>query len=344
MHKLRVGIVGCGNIFPMHAIPIISNTNLDLVAVCDNKLERVSRAAKEFQAKPFTNYETMIDEMNLDVVHICTPHYLHAPMSIYASTQGVHVLTEKPMSIDLKDAVNMIEVAEKNNTKLGVIFQNRFNRGAAFLKEQLTKGKLGKIKGAKCQVTWDRSDAYYQTSDWKGTWDKEGGGAVIDQAIHTLDLIRWFIDLPIEKIDANIANRAHQIIDVEDSAEGAIIFEGGVIANFHVINYFTQNSPITIDLDCEYGYVKYIDGLTEITYTDGKKEIVGPDPREKFSYGDVKSYWGVSHIKQINQFYDALINQRPLSIDGRDALITQKIVNGIYQSGKTHQKIDFKKL
>jgi UDP-N-acetyl-2-amino-2-deoxyglucuronate dehydrogenase len=344
MNKLRVGIVGCGNIFPMHAIPVINNPNLDLVAVCDIKLDRVTKAAEQFQAKPFTDFYKMIDEAQLDVLHICTPHYLHAPMSMYASQKKIHVLTEKPMSINIEDAKKMIEKAEENHTYLGVIFQNRYNNGSIFLKEILSSGRLGQIKGAKCQVTWDRSDAYYQSSDWKGTWDKEGGGAVIDQAIHTLDLLRWFVDCPIKCVDAHIANRAHETIDVEDSAEGAIYFENGVIANFHVINYFTQNSPVTIDLDCTNGYAKYTDGITEITYLDNSKEIVGPDPREKFSYGEVKSYWGVSHIKQIDQFYHQLINKKPLSIDGHDALITQKIVNGIYASGKQHKKIDFKTL
>lgn len=344
MHKLKVGIIGCGNIFPMHAIPVVTHPDLMLVAVCDNKPERVALAAEKYHAKPFTSYETMMDTMDLDVVHICTPHYLHAPMSIYASQKGVHVLTEKPMSIHLQDAKDMVDAAKHNHKSLGVIFQNRFNKGAVFLKEVLTSGKLGKIKGAKCQVTWDRSDAYYQLSDWKGTWDKEGGGAVIDQAIHTLDLLRWFVDQKIIKVDAHIAKRAHAMIEVEDTAEGAIHFENGLIANFHVINYFSKNSPVTIDLDCEFGYVRYVDGVTEINYLDESRTVVGPDPREKFEYGDVKSYWGVSHVKQIHAFYDHLLKQSPNPVDGDDAFITQQLVVGIYQSGKQLKPIQIDEL
>jgi UDP-N-acetyl-2-amino-2-deoxyglucuronate dehydrogenase len=341
LKKLRVGIIGCGNIFPMHAISIKTHPALELVAVCDIKQDRANQASQQYGGTPYTDYLKMFKHEKLDAVHICTPHYLHAPMTISAASHGIHVLTEKPMAIHVSDAKMMIEASEKHQVKLGVIFQNRYNKGAQFLKERLSSGRLGKIYAAKCSVTWDRSDAYYMKSDWKGTWDKEGGGAVIDQAIHTLDLMRWFIDAKIDYVDASIANRVHEKIDVEDTAEGIIKFKNGVIGSFHVINYYSTDSPITIELHCEQGFVNYTDGLTEITYTDTSKESVGADPREKLDYGDVKQYWGVSHVKQINQFYDTLINGVPLEIDGHEALITQQIVNAIYDSGRKHQKIYF---
>ena len=333
--------MGCGNIFPMHAISIKKNESLDLVAVCDIKKDRVEKEAKRFETTPYEDYETMLKEAHLDVVHLCTPHYLHAPMTLLAAEHKVHIITEKPMAIHVEDAKNMIEACEKHQVTLGVIFQNRYNKGAVFLKNTLESGKLGKIKSIKCQVTWDRSDAYYMKSDWKGTWDKEGGGAVIDQAIHTLDLMRWFVDEEILYVDAFIANRVHEKIDVEDTAEGLIQFKNGVRANFHVINYNTMDSPVTIEIHCEKGIAKYTDGLTEITYVDTSQEIVGADPRERLDYGDVKSYWGVSHIKQINDFYESLKKQEKPVIDGHEALITQKIVNAIYDSGKQHKKIYF---
>jgi predicted dehydrogenase len=325
----------------MHAISIKTHQALELVAVCDNKRERANLASEKYGGTPYTDYEDMFLHESLDAVHICTPHYLHAPMSISAASFGIHVLTEKPMSIQVSDAKQMIEASEKHHVRLGVIFQNRYNKGARFLKERLASGKLGKIYAAKCSVTWDRSDEYYMRSDWKGTWDKEGGGAVIDQAIHTLDLMRWFVDSKIDYVDASIANRVHEKIDVEDTAEGMIKFKNGVIASFHVINYYTTDSPVTIEMHCEHGFVKYTDGLTEITYSDTSKEVVGADPKEKLDYGDVKQYWGVSHVKQIHQFYDALIQGVPLDIDGHEALITQQMVNAIYESGKQHRKIYF---
>lgn len=341
MKKIRVGIVGCGNIFPMHAISVKQNENLELVAVCDNKKKRLEKAALEYQATPFADYETMLKKASLDVIHICTPHYLHSSMTVLAANYKVHVLTEKPMDINVLQAKKMIEACNINKTTLGVIFQNRYNKGALFLKEALMSGRLGKIKGAKCQVTWNRSDEYYLKSDWKGTWDKEGGGAVIDQAIHTLDLMNWFIDFDIEYIDANIANRTHQKIEVEDTAEGVIKYKNGILANFHVINYYSTDSPITISLDCEKGSVEYIDGLTKITFQDGSKEVMGADPKEIIDYGNIKQYWGVSHIKQINDFYVTIKSKMRPTIDGHAALVTQKIVNAIYQSGQTNKRVFF---
>lgn len=344
MRKLRVGIVGCGNIFPMHAISVKKNDNLELVGVCDVKEDRANKEANRFNTKAYFDYDEMLKDANLDVVHICTPHHLHAPMTIKAFKQNIHVLTEKPMAINVEDGKAMIEAAKTHKKTLGVIFQNRYNKGAAFLKDTLMQGHLGKIKSAKCQVTWDRSDAYYQKSDWKGTWDKEGGGAVIDQAIHTLDLMRWFVDDEIKSIDAFIANRVHETIDVEDTAEGLIQFKNGVRANFHVINYNTMDSPVTIELHCEHGIATYTDGLTHIKYNDNAQAIVDADPNERLDYGDVKSYWGVSHVKQIDAYYYDIMHDRQPVIDGNEALITQKIVNGIYQSGKTHTKVEFDKL
>ncbi|MGB4187979.1 MAG: Gfo/Idh/MocA family oxidoreductase [Limnochordia bacterium] len=118
-------------------------------------------------------------------------------------------MIEKPMSISLADAYEMISAAEQNGVVLGVIFQNRYNPGSKLVKAMLESGQLGRIISSKLSVTWKRTDEYYSRSDWKGTWDKEGGGVIIDQAIHTLDLARWLVDSEIEFVDATISNRTH---------------------------------------------------------------------------------------------------------------------------------------
>lgn len=340
MKEIRVGIIGCGNIFPMHAYPASKVDKVNLVAVCDNKPERAKEKAEEFKCKAYTDYKEMIDKENLDIVHICTPHYLHAPMTIYAANAGVNVLTEKPMSIELKDAKEMIEAAEKNKVTLGVIFQNRYNSGSILIKETLEKGELGKILSGKLSVTWMRTDEYYSKSDWKGTWDMEGGGVIIDQSIHTLDLMRWFIGSDIEYVDANIGNRAHEIIQVEDSAEGVIKFENGIFGAFHTINYYTYDAPVEIELHCENGLVKMVGDKATITFNDGKILIADRNPNEIFEYGNgVKVYWGTSHIKQINNFYEALNQGTKPEITCYDAIKTQEMVCAIYEAGKTHKRV-----
>lgn len=341
MKKLRVGIIGLGNIFIMHAKSVLDIENAELVAICDIKEDRAKRHSKEIGCKYYLDYKEMLEKENLDVVHICTPHYLHSCMTVDALNMGINVLTEKPMSINYEDAKDMLDASKKTGKTLGVIFQNRYNAGSKLIKDTLKSGELGKVLSARSMVTWDRSDEYYQGSDWKGTWDKEGGGVLIDQAIHTLDLMRWFIDSDIDYIDANISNRAHKIIEVEDSSEGVVKFKSGVFGSFFVINYHTYDAPTEIELHCEKGMVKMISDTAYIKFNDGREYIANPNPTEMFNYGDVKQYWGVSHIKQIEDFYNALLNGEKMLMSAEEALETQKMINAIYDSGKQNKRIIF---
>lgn len=342
MKKFRVGIAGCGNIFPMHALPVSRLEKTELAAVCDVKEDRAKNAAEKFNCRYYTDYREMIDKEDLDAVHICTPHYMHAPIAIYAANAKKHVLTEKPMSITMEDAEAMIKAAKDNNVTLGVIFQNRYNPGSVLIKETLESGALGRIRSGKLIVTWDRSDEYYSHSDWKGTWDKEGGGVVIDQAIHTMDLMRWFIGSEIDYIDANIGNRAHEKIDVEDVAEGIVKYKNGVVTGFYTINYYTYDAPVEIELHCEKGIVKMVGDRASIKFYNGKELVAQNDPNETFDYGDgVKGYWGVNHVKQISNFYGSIEKGLTPDVSGDEAIKTQKMVCAIYESGKTGKRVNF---
>ena len=339
--KLRVGIVGCGNIFPMHAYPVNDLDFTELVAVCDTKENRAKSKAAEFGCKYYLDYKEMIEKENLDVLHCCTPHYMHPIITIYALEHGVNVMTEKPMSIKYEDSVAMCDAADKNGKTLGVIFQNRYNPGSVLAKELVSSGKMGKILGAKASVTWMRTDEYYSKSDWKGTWDKEGGGVIIDQAIHTLDLMRWLIDDEIDYVDVHISNRTHQLIEVEDVAEGVIKFKKGVMTSFYTINYYSCDSDIEIELHCENGFIRiYADRMVAIM-NDGRQYVADKVPGESFNFGNVKGYWGVSHIKQIDAFYKSLQNGEKPFIDGREALKTMKMFCSIYDSGKSDKRVIF---
>ena len=342
MKKFKVAIIGCGNIFPMHAYPVNALENVEIVAICDNKPERAQAKAEEFHCKAYTDYKKMIDELDLDVVHVCTPHYLHPQMAIYALEHGANVLTEKPMSIHIEDARAMVKAAEDNNRTLGVIFQNRYNAGSVLVKDMLDKGVLGDILSAKLSVTWNRSDLYYSYSDWKGTWDKEGGGVIIDQAIHTMDLLRWFVGSEIEYVDAHIANRAHEKIDVEDSAEGVIKYKNGVVTAFFAVNYYSYDAPVEIEIHCQNGIAKISESTGTVKLNNGQSFMAEKDPNQIFSYGNVKDYWGVSHIKQITNYYEALEKGIQPEITGKEALKTQEMICAVYDSGKQGKRIYFK--
>ena len=176
MKKPKVGVIGCGRISVMHLIPAKESDYSELVACCDIKKDRADIAAKRFGIKAYYDYTEMFDHEKLDAVHICLPHYLHVPVSMYAMERGINVLSEKPMSISYADALKAVECAKKNDVKYGVIFQSRYNDASRLVKNAVESGKLGRIISASSVLTWSRSDDYYSDSDWKGTWDKEGGG------------------------------------------------------------------------------------------------------------------------------------------------------------------------
>ena len=332
--KFRTVIVGSGNIFPMHAIPVMKEEQAQLVAVCDVKPERAQAAAERFGCKAYTDFEQMLTCEKPDVVHICTPHYLHAPLACLAMERGCHVLTEKPMAIALEDAREMLRTAERTGKTLGVIFQNRYNAGSQLIRQCLDRGELGEVRAARFFLTWDRSPAYYSKSDWKGTWDKEGGGVLIDQAIHTLDLMRWLVGRPVVDVQASMANRAHPEISVEDTAEGRILFEGGVYGAFYVMNYYCEDEAIRLELNCTEGKAILKGPKARVELNNGRVYFAENDPREMFEYGDVKQYWGTSHIKQIHNFYQHLAGKEALYITAQDAFRTQELVCALYEQGR----------
>lgn len=344
MKKLKVGVIGCGRISRFHGMPITAQGNATVTACCDLIQEKAAEMAELFGCKKtYVDYEEMIRKEKLDVVHICLPHYLHAPVAIRAMELGCHVLTEKPMAISMEQAEAMVAASEATGKKLGVIFQNRYNAGSVLVKKCLDHGMLGKVLAAKCMVTWRRTPEYYTSSNWKGTWDKEGGGAIIDQAIHTIDLMCWFLGYDISHVDCTLANRDHQgIIEVEDCADGLIVFRNGVRASFWCMNYFSHDDAVEIDLVCEQGKVKVIAEEARVTLNDGREFVAKPDPAEAFDYGGGPSYWGASHLKQIDAFYEALANQEDSAINGKLILATtHKMIMSLYQSGRSQQPVHY---
>lgn len=179
MKKLNSAIIGCGSIHTVHAEALVSSAHANLYAVCDIDEARASNSAEKYNCRAFSDYHEMLNDSNIDVVHICTPHYLHAPMAIAAMKSGKHVLCEKPIATSTGDAEEMIRVSRETGKKLGICFQNRYNTTSQKIKDTLVSGKAGKILGAKAFVTWHRDKSYYDSGEWRGTWEKEGGGVLI---------------------------------------------------------------------------------------------------------------------------------------------------------------------
>ena len=331
--KLRVGIIGCGRVSVMHLGSIALLEDAELAACCDIIQERAEAVAKKYGAKAYLSYEEMLDTETLDAVHICLPHHLHSKVACYAFEKGINVLTEKTMDVDLQSAENAVQKAKACGVLYGVIFQCRYNNSAQLVKRALQSGKLGKIISARSTLTWTRPDSYYAESDWKGTWDKEGGGVVIDQAIHSIDLVNWMVDSEVESVSCSMANRGHKIVCVEDSAEGLICYKNGVKYGFYCMNNYGCDEPIEIRLYCEKGKVVFGYDDAYITYNDGAQEEAHQDENTT-EYEGGKDYWGFQHIRQIRQFYNAVRGKEPLEISGEEALKTHRLIIEIYKIGK----------
>ena len=338
-HVLKTAIVGCGNIFPMHAVPVQKMNEAQLVAVCDCKADRMEKAAAEFHCAGYTDMDEMLCKEHPDVVHICTPHYLHAPLAVKALKSGCHVMTEKPMAISDADALEMLNTSAQTGKTLAVIFQNRYNAGSQLIRKCLDDGSLGKASTARMILTWDRSEEYYSKSDWKGTWEKEGGGVIIDQAIHTLDLMRWFMGDNVSTVQAAFSNWNHPSSHVEDTAQGRIQFESGAYGCFYAMNHFCLNSPVFLELICEKGRAVMEGPRAHIYLNNGQEFIACEDPADIFEYGDVKRYWGTSHVKQIRNFYRYLTGREDLYIRAEDAYKTQQMVCAIYDSARENKVV-----
>lgn len=330
MDRLRIAMVGCGRISQVYrkVFKQLSDT-LQIVYAVDVKKDRAEEFAKNFEGcTALTDYRECFNS-NIDVMHIATPHYLHPIIAIDAMKNKINVLTEKPMSIELKDADEMIRTSKETGVTLGVIFQTRYVKGCMELKKIIESGKIGKIQSASSFLTWARPDAYYKQSDWKGTWDKEGGGVLIDQAIHSIDRVLWLVGDDVECVEGTVCNRRHKYVHVEDTAEAMVKFKKGCIYSLYACNTYAYDAPIQIEIVGEKGRVGLkqdmawvdLDGEDYYEITDGYDGLsVGPD------------YWGCSHITQLKDFYRSITDNTPVFINGTEGRKTLEVIKAIYKS------------
>jgi UDP-N-acetyl-2-amino-2-deoxyglucuronate dehydrogenase len=370
MKKYGVGVIGCGAIFIVHAYPLFRMEQTEIKAVCDIKPDALKAASELFHCDGYADYHDLLQRDDIDVVHILTPHYLHAPMTIDAANAGKHVLAEKPLAISMDQAHAIVGAGRRNKVTIGAVSQNRYNAAAVAIKKALVDGSLGKIMGQRIILSWAKPAEYYQRSDWRGTWDKEGGSLLIDQAIHVLDLARWFVGEEIETVQATIANRDHPEIETEDTAEGLITYRNGVKSVFFATNNFSYNAPVVVEIQCEKGTALMEFDRAVITYRNGQELTVVNDPSETINEAEYKgffneessqiamrtlkewgvimlpvtwkapkSYWGVTHIKQIENFYASLAAGRQPDMTAEVALKTQEMIMAIYQSAKEQRPV-----
>jgi predicted dehydrogenase len=337
-NKLKVAIIGCGRISVSYldAFQKLAD-EIEVVAAIDIRPERAHAFAVHF---PGCQVFTSLDEiypLQVDVLHVALPHDLHAPISVQALEHGVNVLTEKPMALTIKDADAMIATAKKNNRKLGCIFQTRYNESVITLKKMAMGGDFGALVSARSYLSWDRSKEYYENSDWKGTWTHEGGGVLIDQAIHSVDRVRYLAGSDVDWVEGSLHNHAHPYLQVEDTVEACVHFKNGLFYNLFACDYNGADSPINIEFVGTKGSFGLIQDLGYSQIGGTRKEYREVEPGESVG----PSYWGTTHVMQLRDFYRSVREDLPVAISGEEGRKTLELVKGIYLSGLTHKRINF---
>lgn len=334
MRPLRCAIVGCGGIAQVHAAALHHQDTAELAAFCDIRPERAQKLAKTYGGNTYSSLEEMLDAERLDVLHICTPHALHTPMAKMAADRGIQVFTEKPPVISREQWEDFQSL--QSSVQVGICFQNRYNRSVRLLQELLSSGRPGKLLGARAFVTWHREAPYYTESGWRGALATEGGGVLINQSIHTMDLLGQFCGRAAS-VDATMTNHHLKgVIEVEDTLEAHIDF-GGVPAVFFATTAHCVDSPVLLELVCENCTLRMEEQEVTIRWKDGTKEqheLAAP-----LSPVTGKAYWGSSHGLCIADFYNSLLEHRRFRNDIPGVADTVELMLATYRSAREHREV-----
>ncbi len=336
-----IGILGTGMIAQHHAKAIGAVEGARVVAFASRSKERAQGMADEFGCRGYGDYSAMLADPEVQIVSICTPSGAHMEPAIAAAEAGKHIVIEKPLEISLERCDRIIDAAQKHGVQLGGVFQSRFFEASRLLKSAVDAGRFGDIVLADAYVKWFRPQEYYDKGGWKGTAALDGGGALMNQSIHAIDLLLWFSG-PVRSVQALKGVRGHERIEVEDTAVAALEFENGAMG---VLEGSTAVFP---------GFLKRIEisgtkgsAILEEedlkTWTFSNEEPEDEEIRKRFS-SETATGGGASdpgaigtegHRKQFENFVQALESGRQLELDGLEARKAVALVLAIYESAET---------
>ncbi len=329
MSRVKSAIIGCGGIAQVHGAVLHGMEGVELAGFADILPERAHAMAEKYGGRAYGDFTELLDRERPDVVHLCTPHYLHTPMAEACAERGVHVFTEKPPVVSWEQWERFR--ALEGRVRVGVCFQNRYNRSVRLLRALLEEGKPGKVLGARAFVTWHREAPYYTESGWRGKLATEGGGALINQSIHTLDLLTQLMG-PAGEAQGSLCNRHLKgVTEVEDTLEAAIDF-GEARALFYATTNFCADSPVFLELVCENGTLRMEEEEVTLRWADGTREHRTLPPVGGLTAG--KSYWGHSHGLCIRDFYRCVETGEPFQGDIPGVRDTIELMLRIYDSAR----------
>jgi UDP-N-acetyl-2-amino-2-deoxyglucuronate dehydrogenase len=322
----NAAVVGCGDVSVVHFEAIKALPGTQLVAVCDTDPTAAARASETYGVPAFISHTELLTALRPDVVHIATPHDQHVQPAIDCLAAGVNVIVEKPVAHIVAEAERLVAAAEQPGApKIGVCFQNRYNATSQAAAALLTSRQLGRIIGGTATLCWHRPQAYYQARPWRAQVARSGGGVLINQAIHNLDLLQWLLG-DVTEVSGYAGRLAPgSVMEVEDTAQIVLDHVGGVRSVFFATNANATDSAVTLEVVTEEADL-FIRGDLTVRHSDGRVEVV----QERHAASGGRAYWGVSHTQLIADFYARLADPEPFWISPREAMKSLAILAKVY--------------
>ena len=340
MKTYGFGIIGCGMISDFHAAAILELEHGQLVGVSSRNADNAKRLTDKYNVEGYSDYNELLKRSDLDIVCICTPSGAHLEPAIATAEAGKHVVVEKPLEITLQRCDEIIQACDETGVQLCAIFNSRFTEGAELVKSTIESGRFGKLTLGDAYVKWYRSQEYYDSGGWRGTWDLDGGGALMNQSIHAIDLLQYFMG-PVKSVQAFTDTLAHERIEVEDVAVAALRFKNGALG---VIEGTTATYPGMFK-KTEICGTKGTAILEEEDIVKWEFELELPEDsqiREKFTQqtdtgggaSDPRAINHANHRRQLENLINGLENDASILVDGREGRKAVEIILAIYQSSR----------
>jgi UDP-N-acetyl-2-amino-2-deoxyglucuronate dehydrogenase len=357
-HRIRLALVGAGVIGTIHGAVISELADrIDLVAVIDLHPERAEKLAAEHGATAFTSLTDALQAVDIDVVSVCTPTGRHGAVAIEALEAGKHVIIEKPAETTVAKTDQIIEAQRKAGKLVAVISQHRFDQSTEIALAAIEKGELGQLTTGIASIDWWRGQSYYDSGDWRGTWELDGGGALMNQGVHTVDLLVATMGRPVE-VFAYTDTLAHQRIEVEDAAVAVVRFENGALGILHAttaaypglsarLQVHGDRGSVVIDND----FLTFIhttpqgSGAEERSYgsaSDSINQVDNYDLTEQTGPTTGGTAGGLSplaHRRQYENFLAALAGKEPVRVDLETNRRSIGVITGVYESARTGKPV-----
>jgi UDP-N-acetyl-2-amino-2-deoxyglucuronate dehydrogenase len=336
---LNFAIVGCGVIGPTHARSISHIPGAKLVAVCDIVEEKARRLAENFGIAAYTDYNEMLEREDIDVVNVTTPSGLHAQVGMAAALAGKHVIVEKPIDVTLEKADALIRTCQSAGVKLSTISQHRFDQAIIDLKRAIAENKLGKLNFGGAHTKWYRGQEYYDGDAWRGTWALDGGGALMNQGIHYVDMLQYCMG-PVAEVYAYAATRTHVRIEAEDIVVASVRFKSGALGfiegNTAAFPGFCARLDIYGD---DGGVVIEDDRVKDWKLRSCETYQVTAEAGTPISGTSSAYIWEEAHRRQIEDVANAIRTGQPVFIPGEEGRKPLEIILAIYESARTGKPV-----